>query len=502
MVLVVLSALLIVTGYDLLPLEFGGLPLFIPDDVDYLRSLAWYARDDDGTVIQRTNPDISDGTEKERSQYADGLHLHYHTSNKNIFTKENLRAMKHVEQRYTDNEKYRKKFCFLNYKDPRNVSCSKMTSILRYFDGTYGHIDESFNDINFDNIVGVLHLADTHRLTSRSFQYHKHIDAVINSTTAYSTITRSRLVMGWPLRGFVNTTDRKNAQIELIEQFEVDEYKKMSENYYSNGVGEMGFFFGSNYLLTATIMSQVFIDMCLAIGSLVFIVGFVIFQTGSCWVSLFAVLSIMTSFLGANLIYRIVLDYRYLGIFHVLTVFIILGIGADDVFVFFDTWKESRQYKYKSLAHRMSDVYRKASLAMLFTSVTTAMAFIVSATSPFVVISSFGVFAGILVVVNYLSVVIFFPTVVITYHLYWEKYKCCCCCQTSMELNSSEDLKAGKPKSNFLVRFISGPYYNFVTHKIYRWVVIVCFAALVVVSLVFAVQLEINEEEVGTSACI
>ena len=60
---------------------------------------------------------------------------------------------------------------------------------------------------------------------------------------------------------------------------------------------------------------------------------------------------------------------------------------------------------------------------MFFTSVTTAMAFAVSATSPFLAVYSFGVFSCILVAVNYISVIIFFPTVIITYHLYWEKYK-------------------------------------------------------------------------------
>ena len=52
------------------------------------------------------------------------------------------------------------------------------------------------------------------------------------------------------------------------------------------------------------------------------------------------------------------LYFRYIGIFHILSVFIVLGIGADDVFVFCDTWKETGQSKYKSLAHRLSDAYR------------------------------------------------------------------------------------------------------------------------------------------------
>ncbi len=41
-----------------------------------------------------------------------------------------------------------------------------------------------------------------------------------------------------------------------------------------------------------------------------------------------------------------------------------------------------------------SSVYRRSAMAMFFTSITTAAAFIVSATSPFLVVSAFGVFSG------------------------------------------------------------------------------------------------------------
>ena len=102
--------------------------------------------------------------------------------------------------------------------------------------------------------------------------------------------------------------------------------------------------------------------------------------------------------------------FRYFGAFHVLSVFIILAIGADDTFVFYDTWKLSQHfryillilssllvdiipsytifeyshlYRYPTLEHRLSNCYRKAGLAMLFTSITTAVAFGLSAMSPF-----------------------------------------------------------------------------------------------------------------------
>ena len=500
--LVMLSGALLGGGYDLVPIEFGSLPLYIPDDVDYLRSIAWYTKDDTDAVIERTSPDTADGTEKERSLYGDVIEMYYHIKKDgNVFTKENLQAMKEKEDEYFRNPVYQEKFCLLNHFDPANPVCSKMTSVLRYFDGTYQRFDSRFLDVNFDNIAEVLYLANTHEETTRSFQYHLAEDAIIEPDRAESIITRSRLVVGWPLRGYANTSVEETEQETKIKDFQVDEYKTDLENQYSDGVGEMGFFFGSGFLLTATIEKQVIVDMSLAFGSLVFIVIFVSIQTGSLWITLLAVLSILTSFLGANLIYRVVLDYRYLGIFHVLTIFIILGIGADNIFVVFDTWKESSHHKYKSLAHRMSDVYRKAAMAMLFTSTTTAVAFIVSATSPFIVISSFGVFAGILVAVNYLSIIIYFPTVVTTYHFYWDKYKCCCCCNRSKRVSSVEDVHeeaepTAPPKPNAIVRFLSTTYFNVVTHKIYRWIILAIYAVLIIVSIAFATQLRINEEQV------
>ena len=46
-----------------------------------------------------------------------------------------------------------------------------------------------------------------------------------------------------------------------------------------------------------------------------------------------------------DLSFRVILDFRYIGIFHILSVFIILGIGADDVFIFMDTWKETGHHQ-------------------------------------------------------------------------------------------------------------------------------------------------------------
>ena len=75
-----------------------------------------------------------------------------------------------------------------------------------------------------------------------------------------------------------------------------------------------------------------------------------------------------------------------------LSLYIILAIGADDVFVFMDAWKQSYYMGPEinaSLATRMAYVYRRAGLAMLITSFTTAFAFFFAAiTAPIAQIQS------------------------------------------------------------------------------------------------------------------
>lgn len=129
--------------------------------------------------------------------------------------------------------------------------------------------------------------------------------------------------------------------------------------------------------------------------------------------------------LPATCLYGI-LFLRYFGIFQVLAVFIILGIGADDIFVYFDTWRGSAHEQHDSLEARVSSCYRHASKSMLITSLTTMIAFVANAFSPLLAVKSFGLFAGLVVLVNYVSVITFFPSLVLVHHLHWETWRWPC----------------------------------------------------------------------------
>ena len=436
-----------------------------------------------------------------RSQKGDVLELFFERENGNVFTKANLQKMKEIENEFWNNSEFQSSFCMRNRTAPHN--CLKPVSVLRYFDGTYKGVDPILFDPDFDNIPRVLNVARMNNQTRAALYYSLGTNSIITATRASATIVREKIFLGMPLEGYENVSDQAREQFKAIQKFTVANFKPIGQKYFSEGAGDMDFFYSSLTLLIDALESFIYRDLSLVIGSILFIVLFLLFQTRSFWVSGWAIFGILTGFFGANLIYRIVLDFRYFGFFNILAIFILLCIGADDVFVFFDTWKFSAHYQYKSLAHRLSDCYRKAAGAMLYTSLTTAVAFAVSAASPLLGISTFGVFSALLIFINYISVIVFFPTVIVTYHIYWENYRCCCCCPRNAisvaDLNdttpAASTAKGGK-RHGIIVRFFSGPYFRLITHPVARWVILGFFASIIAASIYFVTRLKINDEQV------
>ena len=436
-----------------------------------------------------------------RSRKGDVLELFFEKDDGNVLTKKNLQKMKEIEDEFWNNAEFQSSFCMRDEIPP--YACVKPVSVLRYFDGTYKKIDSILFDPDFDNIPRVLNAAMMNNRTRAALYYNLGTNSTITATRASATIVREKIFLGMPLEGYENNTARGREQFRAIQKFTVANFKPIGQKYFAKGAGDMDFFYSSLTLLIDALESIIYRDFSLVIGSFAFIALFLLFQTRSFWISGWAIFGILTGFFGANLIYRIVIDFRYFGFFNLLAIFILLCIGADDVFVFYDTWKYSSHYKYKSLAHRLSDCYRKAAGAMLYTSLTTAVAFAVSAASPLLGISTFGVFSALLIFINYISVIVFFPTVIVTYHVYWENYRCCCCCprdnnsvaNVNDSTSTASKSNGGKRHGN-IVRFFSGPYFRFVTHPVARWLILTFFALVVSASIYFVTHLKINDEMV------
>lgn len=137
-------------------------------------------------------------------------------------------------------------------------------------------------------------------------------------------------------------------------------------------------------------------DMLLAIVSMLAVLGWLWFKLRSLYLAFYGMAEIVMSLPTAFFIYRIIFQFKSFDGLNAMALFIILAIGADDIFVMYDMWLQSLSHTNvcSSLVKRMDWVYRRSGKAMFITSFTTMCAFIATATSPLVGIKSFGIFTA------------------------------------------------------------------------------------------------------------
>lgn len=80
-------------------------------------------------------------------------------------------------------------------------------------------------------------------------------------------------------------------------------------------------------------------DMQWAVFSGMFVFAYIWFHLGSLMMAIVGIISIMFSFPVTYLIYTGVFGVTMNTAFNQLTTFMVLGIAADDMFVFCDAWK-------------------------------------------------------------------------------------------------------------------------------------------------------------------
>ena len=102
-------------------------------------------------------------------------------------------------------------------------------------------------------------------------------------------------------------------------------------------------------------------------------------------------------------------------------IFVILGIGADDIFVLSDAFKQASlqpPHISGSLETRFAWAYNRAASAMLATSLTTCAAFASCAVSPIWDIAAFGCVAATMILADYLLVITWLPAAMIVNERY------------------------------------------------------------------------------------
>ena len=122
-------------------------------------------------------------------------------------------------------------------------------------------------------------------------------------------------------------------------------------------------------------------------------------------------------------LYKIIFRLDFFPFLNVLTLVFLVGIGADDAFVYYNIWRQTRAANpYANIKQLTLKTLRYSALSMLVTSLTTSSAFFAGVSSNITAIRCFGIFSGTSILTNYLLMITYFPAVVALHEKWVKKY--------------------------------------------------------------------------------
>ena len=139
---------------------------------------------------------------------------------------------------------------------------------------------------------------------------------------------------------------------------------------------------------------------------------YVMFHLRSVFLSSMAMINVAGSVPISLVLYKLVFGIEYFMISHILIIILAIGIGADNTFIFNDYWNSTLEINSLKDDHvkRLSYTFRKATTAIIATSITNLFAYFATSLSQILPIKAFGIFASICVPMNYLLIIFILPS--------------------------------------------------------------------------------------------
>lgn len=176
-------------------------------------------------------------------------------------------------------------------------------------------------------------------------------------------------------------------------------------------------------------------DFALAFGAMVIVFWLIYLHLNSSFLACVTMYQIVLSLPVGSLFYRRVFMIDFFDYLHVLVIYLVLGIGADDVFVLVDSFRHlSREvpakggglYSERELATLLRSTLVRSGQAIFSTSFTTTVAFLSQSVSGIMPMRTCGYYAAICIVMNFAFTMLFTPSALLIYHKRFEGKRCCC----------------------------------------------------------------------------
>eukprot|EP00736_Rhodelphis_marinus_P004406 Rmarinus@m.19792 len=264
---------------------------------------------------------------------------------------------------------------------------------------------------------------DYELLVKNQFHDVTSSDFGLDPTVLSARGARSAYYFGLPRPGYASDAVDEDDQLDEIGDWLYDELNDKLTDAKVPGI-KVYWSDDENLMMFRELDALLLQGFLLTAGSFAFVWFYLMIMTESVFLASLGLSQIFLSFFPCILLYRYVFGYEYFGTLNIISVFIIMGIGVDNFFVFLDAWSQNGHLS--DVLVRLSTTLRRSGSAMAVTSLTTVFAFISNAFSAFPMVYTFGVWSALLVACNFCAVITYFPTVVIFHHVYlkdWFKYK-------------------------------------------------------------------------------
>lgn len=322
----------------------------------------------------------------------------------NFFTSEYLQILSDLENEIRSLPEY-DEYCA---RDPDTNVSAGIQSVLPSF-LTGGNTSQLMSE---DQIQLQLSTLATHSPVSfKSTFFSKDF----TPETPISDVTRSFVLFGFPLAGYENVEDRIVEQKEQTAEFVV-KCVKIVEKYADRHASDLDiYYYGGDAAMDYMVDQILLTDGKWAVLSMMFVGAYIGFHTSSVFLAFTGMCHIILSYPMAYFFIRIVLQIKYFDLMNMFLIYVLLGIGADDVLIYIDCFKQmtalSQGRKSKiGLSewplHKIIEMtMERAAKAMFVTSCTTCAAFVATSTSGLMPVAQFGTFAALMIACNFLMYV-------------------------------------------------------------------------------------------------
>ncbi|KAL3938519.1 MAG: hypothetical protein SGBAC_006586, partial [Bacillariaceae sp.] len=380
-----------------------------------------------GSVFQDQGPDL----------YRTTVQVFYQNRNGgNVFTRQVLEELNQFEQDVRDYKGY-DLFC----RRLANGSCRFGTPLSWLYDE---------NGILVNDIEGTLAEKATPEKVDQYFSIPNNLA---------SNMTKS----------FIYFEGEKSAVNSFLKVFYEDFLKKRDQDsHYPNLV----FSWENGFLLQQEANEALLHDTLWSVGSLLVIGIMIYLKVQDFFVFFFGMAGLILAFTTSYYWCTAHFGIPEITLLHISGLFVMLGIGADDIFLMTDSYAHAKvgmpeeddgsnnenqaddssvvessadpdgngkeEERVEKIRKQMLWAYSTAGGMMLVSSMTAAVCFFSNAFGVLLVIQDFGIYMGMVVLINFFHVMTILPSAILVNEIYFKPF-CCCCCSDEKTIDNDVD---------------------------------------------------------------